>query len=123
MEACRMTKYRAIKTDCDYGCTHDSKIEAARCNQLHEAMLAGTISNLTFQPEFPVTLNGKVICKYIADFQYEIQDCRIVEDVKGMRTPVFNLKRKLVEAAYPGTVITLYPPRKRKARKTKKEAA
>jgi hypothetical protein len=24
---------------------------------------------------------------------------------------MFNLKRKLVEAAHPGTVITIYPPR------------
>jgi hypothetical protein len=43
-----------------------------------------------------------------------------VEDVKGMATPVFNLKKKLVEAAYPGTVITLYPPKVRKKRKAKK---
>lgn len=116
-------KYRAIKTDCDHGHTHDSKKEAGRCNELHDLELAGAITNLSQQPEFAVTLNGQAICKYIADFQYQVQDCRIVEDVKGMRTPVFNLKRKLVEAAYPGTVITLYPPVKRKARKAKKKEA
>lgn len=118
-----MSKFRAIKTDCLHGHTHDSKKEAARCNDLHDLELAGAITNLSQQPEFPVTLNGQVICKYIADFQYQVQDCRIVEDVKGMRTPVFQLKRKLVEATHPGVVVTIYPPVRRKKRKAKKEAA
>lgn len=114
-----MSKFRAQKTDCLHGHTHDSKLEAGRCNDLHVLESQGALTNLSQQPEFPVLLNGKAICKYIADFQYQVQDCRIVEDCKGVRTPVFNLKRKLVEAAYPGTVITLYPPVKRKARKKK----
>ena len=114
-----MTKYRAIKTDCDQGHTHDSKKEAARCNELHVLEAAGAIHRLEQQPVFPVIIDGKVICKYKADFAWWAADCRIVEDVKGVTTPVFNLKKKLVEACHPGTVITLYPPRKRKARKRK----
>ena len=48
----------------------------------------------------------------------------VVEDVKGVLTPVYRLKKKLVEAAYPGTVITEFPPRKRKVRKpTKRKSA
>lgn len=114
-----MSKYRAVKTECLHGHTHDSGKEAARCNDLHAMQLAGTLSNLTQQPEFPVSINGQTICVYRADFGYTVQDCKIIEDVKGVRTPVFNLKRKLVEASYPGVVITLYPPVKRKARKKK----
>ena len=30
----------------------------------------------------------------------------VVEDVKGMKTPVYRLKKKIVEALYPGVVIT-----------------
>ena len=114
-----MSKFGAVKTDCLHGHTHDSKKEAARCNDLHVMQLAGTLSNLEQQPEFPVSINGKTVCVYRADFGYTVQDCRIIEDVKGMQTDVFRLKRKLVEPAYPGTVITLYPPVKRKARKKK----
>lgn len=113
------SKYGAKKTDCLHGHLHDSGMEAKRCNTLHEAEIAGTITNLTQQPEFPVTINGKKICLYRADFGYMVQDCKIIEDVKGCTTPVFNLKRKLVEASYPGVVITLYPPVKRKPRKKK----
>lgn len=112
-----MTKYRAQKTECSFGHIHDSKLEAKRCNELSAMLDAGEIADLEYQPTFPVSINGKYVCKYVADFSWMIGDCRIIEDAKGMTTPVFNLKKKLVEAIYPGVVITLYPPRKRKTRK------
>lgn len=114
------SKYGAKKTDCLHGHLHDSGMEAKRCNELHVLEIAGTLTNLTQQPEFPITINGKHICIYRADFGYMVQDCKIYEDVKGLATSVFRLKQKLVEASYPGVVITLYPPpRKRKPRKKK----
>lgn len=117
-----MTKYSAKRTDCAHGHTHDSKLEAGRCNKLHELQAAGDISRLEMQPEFRIAVDGKHICTYVADFAYFVATCRIVEDVKGMLTPVYRLKKKLVEAAH-GVVVTEYPPRKRKARKAKKVAA
>lgn len=118
-----MTKYRAQKTPCAAGHTHDSKLEAGRCDALHALQQTGNISRLEMQPEFPVDVNGERVCIYKADFAYFISDCRIVEDVKGMLTPVYRLKKKLVQAAHRGVVITEYPPRKRKARKSRKVAA
>ncbi len=114
-----MTKYRAIKTECDSGHTHDSKMEAARCDQLTAMERAGEIEQLEQQPSFVVEIEGKHICRYIADFAWTVGACRIVEDVKGVQTSVFNLKRKLVEATHPGLVVTVYPPRKRKKRAKK----
>jgi len=114
-----VTKYRAIKTPCVAGHVHDSKAEAARCDDLIALEDLGHIAELEHQPEFRVEIGGKLICKYRADFAWWQGDARIVEDVKGMTTPVFNLKKKLVEATHPGVVITLYPPKKRKARKPK----
>lgn len=113
-------KYRAKRTECANGHTHDSKLEAGRCDQLHEMEENGEIMRLELQPKFPVWINGEKVCTYIADFAWFVSDCRVIEDVKGMATPIFNLKKKLVEASHPGTVITLYPPRQRKARKAKK---
>lgn len=115
----KVTKYRAIKTPCAGGHTHDSKAEAARCDDLRALEEAGHIAELEYQPEFRVEIGGKLVCKYRADFAWWKGEARIVEDVKGVTTPVFNLKKKLVEAACPGVVITLYPPKKRKARKRK----
>lgn len=114
-----MSKYRARKTACNHGHMHDSGIEAAKCNDLHDQEARGEITHLTFQPEFQVRVNDRVVCRYIADFQYRMAESGlpIVLDVKGMATPVFNLKKKLVEAAHPGIIITVWPPKKRKQRK------
>lgn len=115
-----MSKYSAQRTDCGQGHTHDSKLEARRCDELHALERTGNITRLEMQPEFRIAIGGKHICAYRADFAYFSSTCRIVEDVKGMLTPVYRLKKKLVEAAHPGTVITEYPPRQRKARKARK---
>lgn len=49
------------------------------------------------------------VCTYIADFAYDLKTLSasendrfvpIVEDVKGMKTAVYRLKKKLVEAQY-----------------------
>lgn len=114
-----MNKYSAKKTVCAAQHLHDSKMEAARCDDLHVLLERGDISRLEQQPVFKVEINGKLICRYIADFAWHVGDCRVVEDVKGMLTPVFNLKKKMVEASHPGVVITIYPPRKRKTAKRK----
>ena len=108
-----MTKYRAIKTVVD-GITFDSKREANRYSELLLMEKAGIIASLRLQPEFKCMVNGKKVCTYKADFEYLMVDdigpqgqigYYIVEDVKGFKTPVYRLKKKLVEACYPGTVI------------------
>lgn len=118
-------KYGAVKTHCLAGHLHDSKLEAGRCNDLTAKEAAGEITHLTQQPEFRVEINGVLICRYVADHSYRMADSGlpIVEDTKGKTTPVFNLKKKLVEASHPGIVITIWPPKVRKKRKIAKRKA
>jgi hypothetical protein len=116
------SKYSAIRTVCAAGHRHDSKMEAARCDDLTALEAAGHITRLEQQPEFRVEINGKLMCRYVADFAWFTSDCRVVEDVKGVVTPMFRLKQKLVEASHPGVVITVFPPIKRKKRKARKAA-
>lgn len=97
-------KYRAIKTEVD-GITFDSKREAARYMELVLLERAGEISRLELQPKYDCVVNGKKICTYKADFRYFDANGSVVEDVKGMKTPVYRLKKKLVEALYPGVTI------------------
>jgi len=118
-----MSKFGAVKTDCLHGHTHDSKKEAARCNDLHELEAAGAISHLIQQPVFNIAFDGRQVCKVIADFQYREAGKLVTIDVKGMDTPISRLKRKLVAAAYPGTIIEIYPPKVRKPRKKVKRNA
>jgi len=108
-----MTKYRAIRTMVD-GIYFDSKREANRYSELKMMEKAGIIASLKLQPEFKCQIDGKKICTYKADFEYLMVDEQgpdgqigyyIVEDVKGFKTPVYKLKKKLVEALFPGTVI------------------
>jgi len=108
-----MTKYRAIRTTVD-GITFDSKREANRYSELKMMEKAGIINSLKLQPEFKCQIDGKKICTYKADFEYLMVDEEgpqgqigyyIVEDVKGFKTPVYKLKKKLVEALFPGTFI------------------
>jgi len=102
---CTPRKYRNLKTDVD-GILFDSQKEAKHYRDLLDRQRAGEIGDLVLQPVFPIVVNGKKIAKYIADFQYRDLGAgtTIVVDTKGVRTSVYKLKKKLVEALY-GIVI------------------
>jgi hypothetical protein len=94
-------KYRNIKTEVD-GILFDSQREALRYKELLLLERQGKICDLELQPVFRIVVNGKKIAKYIADFRYRDRctSTTVIEDVKGMRTSVYQLKKKLVEALY-----------------------
>lgn len=102
-----MTKYHNSKVTVD-GITFDSKKEAQRYTELKMLQKSGVISNLTLQPEFVLIpafkKNGKAYRKtvYKADFSYFDHDIgkTVVEDVKGFKTDVYKLKKKLFEHIY-----------------------
>jgi len=61
--------------------------------------MAGEIYILKLQQTFKIVVNGEKICDYRADFTYFDKAGRfIVEDAKGMQTPVYILKKKLLAA-------------------------
>jgi len=96
----RPHKYRAEPTIVD-GIRFASKKEAKRYGELLLMMKARKITELEVQPWFPIKVNGEPICIYVADFRYCDKYLGvIVEDVKGVRTPLYKLKKKLVEAQY-----------------------
>ena len=59
---------------------------------------------LTLQPPFPIYAfgTGIKVAVYYADFEYIVaQNGEVVtEDVKGMKTAVYRLKKRLVESQY-----------------------
>ena len=97
----KRSKYGAIRTKVD-GITFASRKEARRFGELKLLERAGHIHNLTCQRPFPITVNGILVCKYVADFTYyEIPSERyVVEDVKGIKTAIYRLKKKLLLAVY-----------------------
>lgn len=97
-----MNKYHANKTVID-GIVFDSKREAQRYQQLKLMVKAGVICNLKRQVKYELVpaqyINGKCVERaitYTSDFEYDENGRHIVEDVKGMRTKEYIIKRKLM---------------------------
>ena len=102
----RQSKYRNVKTKHE-GITFDSKKECERYKVLKQWQQKGLIKNLVLQPKFLIAESVHLDDRkqraryYIADFMYQDQDGKqIVEDVKGMRTDIYKLKRHLVKAIH-----------------------
>lgn len=92
-------KFHNIKTVID-GITFASKKEAKRYGELKLMVKAGAFQELVLQPEFPIIINGIKICKYVGDFSYYENGKYILEDVKGFKTSVYRLKKKLMLAVH-----------------------
>jgi hypothetical protein len=97
----RGNKYGAVRTEVD-GIVFDSKAEARRYGDLKLMEQAGEIRELVLQPRYDLTVQGVTIGKYIADFAYidNKTGARIVEDVKGVKTPLYRWKKRHVKAQY-----------------------
>ena len=100
-----MSKYKARKTAVD-GITFDSQAEARRYQLLKHWRDTGIIMDLELQPAYelapgvlvPGTKRKRPAVKYVADFRYRVAATgrEVIEDVKGVETPMFKLKRHLL---------------------------
>lgn len=85
-----------------------SKKEAARYGILSLLESQGKIDNLRLQPRIPLMVNGVKIGHYVGDFSYFHNGKEVLEDVKSIatRTPVYKIKKKILETYDPPVVIT-----------------
>lgn len=99
-----MSKYNNRKVRC-LGETFDSMLECERYKYLKALEQQKVISNLQRQVKYVLlpsqkdsktrkTIEREIT--YLADFVYEKGSQTIVEDVKGMKTDVYKIKRKLM---------------------------
>jgi Protein of unknown function (DUF1064) len=64
------------------------------------------VEHVEYQYRFPILINGVKVCDYICDFYVTFADGhKEIQEVKGMRTAVYKLKKKLVEATYGQSII------------------
>lgn len=96
-------KYHAKKAVAFNGVVCASKKERDRYNHLLALEKTGEIQNLRFQVAYELipnqrTSSGKVLrkCSYVADFVYIENGKEIVEDAKGEKTRVYQIKKKLM---------------------------
>jgi len=94
-----VNKYRNIPKRVD-GILFQSTKESRRYSELKALQQAGVIQDLELQPKFKLEVNGVHITTYYADFRYHDNERRaeVVEDVKGMRTQLYILKKRLMKA-------------------------
>jgi len=98
-------KDRRVEQD---GIVFHSKKEADRWRDLWVMQRAGEIENLRRQVAFAIVVGHTLICQYVADFVYEWPANRatpspsgrreVVEDVKGYKTEMYRIKKKLMKA-------------------------
>lgn len=102
------SKYKAKKTSID-GIKFDSQKEANRYLELKLLEKQGLIKYIDRQTRFELQpsykKNGKTIrpIYYVADFAYiDVKTGKtIIEDIKGFRTEIYKLKKKIFEYVYP----------------------
>ena len=97
-----MAKYGNRKVIRD-GIEFDSIKECQRYCELKLMQRAGVISDLQMQVSFELIpsqrVDGKVVeraVNYVADFVYQQNGLKVVEDTKGYKTPEYIIKRKLM---------------------------
>ena len=94
-------KFNAIKTQRN-GFKFDSKKEADYYDQLIMLQRNGDV--VFFLRQVPFHLPGNIT--YRVDFQVFLADGSVeFIDVKGMRTPQYIAKKKMVEALYPVEIL------------------
>lgn len=88
------------------GIEFDSLREGRRWSVLLAQLAAGEIRDLRRQVPFVIipaaTVLGRRVAarKYIADFVYVRAGATVVEDSKGMLTPMYRLKRQLMKVVH-----------------------
>lgn len=107
------SKFGNIKTDYE-GDSYDSRSEARYAKQLDTLKNAKNDAQRVVkwerQIKYPFELNGVNMGHYRLDFLVEYADGRIEHvDVKGVRTPVYSLKKKMMLAFHGIKIIEVKP--------------
>jgi hypothetical protein len=94
-------KYRSKWTEYA-GIKFQSKREADYCAELDLRIRAGELHAYRRQVPIALTVNEKLICRLIIDFELRHVDGSLeYVEVKGLPTPAFRLKWKLFDALFP----------------------
>ena len=93
----RLSKHKSCRIG---GIWFASKKEADRWQKLICMQQTGYIKDLQRQQTLKIIINGHKVCGYRYDHRYTVVETGedVVEDVKGYRTEMYNLKKKLVRA-------------------------
>ena len=111
MRTLRKNKYKARRCRCLAGHIHDSKGEAGYCDGLFFQIKSGDLCEYEVQKKFELHgKDGKWVANHYVDFyltdfdgNHEIHEYKS----KGTVTPLWKLKKALVEHEYPNIPYTV----------------
>jgi hypothetical protein len=98
----KRSKYGNKKVVLD-GVTHASQKQGLRWVLLRQWERDGKIKDLQREVTYRLEVNGKLVCKYIADHVYWNGAAKIVEDVKSeitRKNRAYRIKLKLMRAIH-----------------------
>jgi len=98
----RANKYKAQRVLVD-GICFDSKAESRYYAALKLRERAGEVTDIELQRRYDLIVNGRLITRYVADFQFydRLACCRRVVDVKGGAvTREFKIKQNLMKSIF-----------------------
>ena len=97
----RGNKYGAKPVVID-GIRFDSTAEGNRYAELKLMEEHGAIRGLVLQPRYNLYVNEQKVGDYVGDFYYwdNERNVPVLEDVKGVKTPVYRLKKRIMKAQY-----------------------
>lgn len=107
------------------GIVFDSKGELARWEELRLLERTGEVRELRRQVVYLLKVGRVKVGTYVADFVYRIPvllhppggpSMEVVEDFKGVRTPAYRLKKKLMLALYGIEILETGAPQRRPRR-------
>lgn len=96
-------KFRAIPTEFD-GIKFASRKEAKRYRELRLLEKSGELLFFLRQVPFHLPANVKYVCDFLCFWK---DDSVTIEDVKGIKTSMYILKKKQVEAIYPVKIMEI----------------
>ena len=113
----RQSRYGVKRIEIE-GVVFDSADEGRRYQMLLQEERLGRIRDIRRQVPYRFEEKGRLCFTYRSDFNYIVVETgeEIVEDVKGVRTEIYKLKKKLIEARF-GIVISEWPITKKEAAK------
>lgn len=115
----KVSKMKNIRKEA-FGVTFASGLEAKAYTVLRLWQMSGAIRDLELQPPFTLQEKfrheGKAVrpIKYLADFKFfdVVAGKTRYVDAKGVETPMFKLKRKMMRAQFPDVDIEIWDRQK-----------
>lgn len=110
-ETPKKNKYGNVRTEYN-GRSFMSKKEADFARRLehlrHAKNISDRVTKVEYQVPYKILIKNKLIFHYFADFRVTYADNhQEVIDVKGVRTDVYKIKKKAVEAEYDIQIIEI----------------